>query len=310
MVKTTNEELTPFLIGHEGFVGKAYRDSGGVITIGIGFTMLSDVFASWWLANKGGHKLRMGDRMTRAEADQVLAVLVRTEYAPPVDQAMPDNLTQHAFNGSTSVTYNAGAGTLRDRWAVALAKGDVKRAATLLRKTRVTARGRRIQGLVNRRASEARLIEHGDYGAHSGAEVSTRRDAVKAYQTQLKVLGYYEGEVDGIAGGETHAATIQFQRVHGLEIDGIVGPATRATLTRAVDAKRQKQITAGGVTGGAVGGGGTEKALSPDTITDVVLDSATIMSAVEWAVIVGVIVFAGFVLWRYSGVLLRRRTSA
>lgn len=55
----------------EGFRTRAYRDQGGVVTIGYGFTMLSTVFSRWWLAHHD-HPLRMGDTITRNEADPVL----------------------------------------------------------------------------------------------------------------------------------------------------------------------------------------------------------------------------------------------
>lgn len=49
-------------------------------------------------------------------------------------------------------------------------------------------------------------------------------------QRRLKELGYYTGDVDGIAGPATTAAVKHFQRQHGLDVDGIVGPATLAAL--------------------------------------------------------------------------------
>lgn len=50
----------------------------------------------------------------------------------------------------------------------------------------------------------------------------------KQKQLQLKHLGYYTGEIDGIFGPASKEATKKFQRAYGLEVDGSFGPATEA----------------------------------------------------------------------------------
>ncbi len=55
-------------------------------------------------------------------------------------------------------------------------------------------------------------------------------DEVTKLQTRLKELGYYQGEVDGQFGNGTKNAVILFQSQHGLDADGIAGPATRELL--------------------------------------------------------------------------------
>ena len=54
-------------------------------------------------------------------------------------------------------------------------------------------------------------------------------DDVRALQTALAAKGF-DGKVDGIYGPLTDARVRQFQIQAGLKSDGIVGPATRATL--------------------------------------------------------------------------------
>lgn len=53
-----------------------------------------------------------------------------------------------------------------------------------------------------------------------------RGAAVSELQAALKLLGYYNGTVDGIYGESTAQAVTQFQQAAGITADGIVGPAT------------------------------------------------------------------------------------
>jgi GH24 family phage-related lysozyme (muramidase) len=282
-----------FIARHEGFRSRAYRDSGGVVTIGYGFTMRSHIFAEWWRSTHRGASLKMGDTITRDDADAVFKALLDQEYAPPVIRRFGE-LPIHQTDGSTSVTYNAGAGTLRDRWTAALAGGNVSEAARLLRQTRVTAGGAFVQGLANRRASEAHLIQFADYAA--GGEqpsVSTGRDDVRAYQRQLVALGYLgAGDDDGIAGPGTLGAVREFQTESGLVVDGRVGPATRATLARAIEARRGKQASgAAGATGAATGGVGTST--DPSGIPAEIADNALL-----WGVGAAIVVGFAWLIWR------------
>lgn len=51
-------------------------------------------------------------------------------------------------------------------------------------------------------------------------------DAVIRLQERLKALGFYKGPIDGDFGTQTEQAVRQAQRHYGLEVDGVVGPAT------------------------------------------------------------------------------------
>ena len=53
---------------------------------------------------------------------------------------------------------------------------------------------------------------------------------VRKLQERLKELGYYEDEVDGQFGQNTHDAVMAFQLKHGLEADGYAGEKTQAVL--------------------------------------------------------------------------------
>ena len=56
--------------------------------------------------------------------------------------------------------------------------------------------------------------------------------SVSALQDRLRELGFDPGATDGDFGATTEAAVIAFQRVNGLESDGVVGPLTAAALTQ------------------------------------------------------------------------------
>lgn len=54
---------------------------------------------------------------------------------------------------------------------------------------------------------------------------------VKELQQQLKAKGFNPGPIDGIFGSGTVQAVISFQKFHGLQADGVVGPTTWQLLT-------------------------------------------------------------------------------
>jgi len=60
--------------------------------------------------------------------------------------------------------------------------------------------------------------------------IGSRGPYVEALQLALTRAGYRAGAIDGIFGGQTQSAVLQFQRDHNLAVDGIVGPLTQAAL--------------------------------------------------------------------------------
>ena len=55
-------------------------------------------------------------------------------------------------------------------------------------------------------------------------------ETVLNLQSRLYTLGYYRGEMDGQFGPGTRDAVLSFQRLNGLDADGIVGAETREVL--------------------------------------------------------------------------------
>ncbi|WP_422383287.1 glycoside hydrolase family protein [Roseibium album] len=299
-------EGAAFVAAHEGFVSKTYRCPAGVKTIGYGFTMGSKVFSAWW-HKKHGRGLRMGDRISREDADMLLPKVFDEEYGAAVNAKIGTKV-QHEYDGAGSTTFNCGPGALNWTWAKFLKARDVPAAAKRLRTTAVTANGRKLAGLVRRRKEEAALIEFGKYG-HSNAipaSVSALSEEIRAYQKQLIALGYDLGEygADGVDGKQTIEAVKKFQTDHGLVVDGIVGPASRAALIRAMDAKRGAQATSGGTL--TVGGGAGAVEGAPETAAQTV---DTLMNVAMWGV--GALAVVGLIVLfiRYRGVITGQRVA-
>lgn len=225
-----SEKGLAFIAGHEGFVSTAYRDPVGVLTIGYGFTMRSRVFAAWW-RTRHGRPLRMGDAISRADAERILRRLIDEEYGAAVTARL-GALLQHQYDAACSVAYNLGPRALTWRWARALKAGDPDRAAAILRDNYNTARGRKLPGLVRRRREEAQLLLTGTVPGLEEARTSARPDEESALRL-LRRLGYRQAD--------PVAATRAFQRdTPPLAVDGIFGPKTRAAASRRLQAERTR----------------------------------------------------------------------
>ncbi|MDX5376375.1 MAG: lysozyme [Halomonas sp.] len=127
---------------HEGLRLHAYRDAVGVPTIGYGHTSTA----------------RMGQVITELEAlELLLADVERFENA--VERLVQVPLNQHQFDSLVSFTFNLGAGALAKSTLLRkLNAGDYQGAAAEFDHW-VHAGGRKLKGLVKRRADERRLFE-------------------------------------------------------------------------------------------------------------------------------------------------------
>ncbi|MTH96076.1 peptidoglycan-binding protein [Roseibium sp. RKSG952] len=282
-----SERGLAFIAAHEGFVSRAYLDPAGVLTIGYGFTMRSRLFAAFW-RHRHGRGLVRGDRISREDANRLLLKLLEEEYGPPVLSHLPE-LAQTSFDACVSVVYNLGARALGWRWARALRQGNRELSAELLRRTGTTAGGRRLPGLVRRRAAEAELLETGEYGLATSRRWNPNPE-IRRVQALLKRLGFPPGPIDGLLGKRTRAAVRAFQRANPpLAIDGEPGPATTATLERAAE---NRWGAAAALLSSALTAGGT-------ALTD--LSVITVLTAA--GVVFGLAVLLGL-LWIYRGRVL------
>lgn len=75
----------------------------------------------------------------------------------------------------------------------------------------------------------------GDTGSNGNLSIGSTGSAVVDMQKKLIALGYSCGAsgADGDFGQGTYNAVCAFQRDHGLSVDGIIGPATKAAINAA-----------------------------------------------------------------------------
>lgn len=245
------------LLRWEGVVKTAYVDPANVVTIGAGFTNLSGAFKRW-ARSRWGRPMRRGDRMTIAEIETVVDLIVKEEFGAAVVRYIAPT-EQHHFDGATLAAYNLGPGSVRWDWGRALAARRIVEAGAALLKY-VKGGGRPLPGLIKRRKRERRVIVYADYGSDAfprfdGTPSLRVNEVLKEYQGKLKRVGFDPGPIDGLGGPRTRAAVLAFQTDHpDLENDGILGRATMAQIDRALDARTKAAPGAGGA---VVAGGGT-----------------------------------------------------
>ncbi|MBI4597516.1 MAG: peptidoglycan-binding protein [Candidatus Omnitrophica bacterium] len=66
--------------------------------------------------------------------------------------------------------------------------------------------------------------------ASASTAASTIKPTTREIQQALKNAGFYQGPIDGKLGPQTREAVKEFQRVHGLKDDGVVGKQTWSKL--------------------------------------------------------------------------------
>lgn len=231
------------LISREGTVLKAYKDSVGIWTIGVGHT-----------SKAGPPKVTPGLSITAAEADELFAVDV-VKYANAVAAAVKVPLADHRADALISLCYNIGPAAFSGSTIVKrLNKGDYTGAAEAILMWNKPAE------IISRRQAEydqfrtpySKSLPRGRRGdkspvkapaaptAPAGVEKPKRPpvlskgvqnvDAVKVLQQALATKGFYSGKVDGDFGPQTKRGVEGLQKLAGLVADGIVGAETWKVL--------------------------------------------------------------------------------
>lgn len=278
------------LVDEERDVLRAYKCPAGVWTIGTGLTAASGVVVPV-----------KGMTITRDESKRLRRLALSRNYEPAVRKA--GLVSQHAFDGGVLFHWNTGA-ILRAGWVPKYLAGAQLAAETAFKSWNKAA-GKVSKGLVARRNREWSLIADGVYPPRSSPAVSPLAD----YIVDLRLLGYDQARsID---------ALLAFQRDHDLNVDGIIGPATRAAIARAKAKDGAVKTTAAGATGGGAVGAGSELAASqppadPAAVpTDLTLGASDLANA-DWntlvwlgvgALAVGLAIYGTHLVWSHRGVL-------
>ncbi len=151
MARNVNAEGLKLIKQWEGYRDKAYKDGGGVWTIGYGHTSAA-----------GAPKVVPGMRITEQEAEEILRRDIDSVEAAVVNSVKVP-LNDNQFAALVSFVYNVGEGAFRKSTLLKkLNSGDYNSVPNELMKW-VNDNGKKIQGLVNRRAAECGLWVKGSY---------------------------------------------------------------------------------------------------------------------------------------------------
>lgn len=242
----TSTKGVAFLERKEGVVLKAYRDVVGVWTIGAGLTKGSGVIAP-----------KAGMTITAEESARLTALALRKNYEPRVVKALAPGGTPapHEFDAAVSFDWNTGA-IHRASWVKAW---HIRDWVQVLAKMKLWTKGggKVLPGLLRRRLAEYRLAKHADYGELASTPVrpaapKADRAVIAAPITAAQVPAIREALITlGYGGDEAEShlrldAVRDFQKSHGLTVDGIVGRATATAIQRALDARRKSVAPAVG----------------------------------------------------------------
>lgn len=277
---------------HEGVVLRAYRDVVGVWTIGAGLTAASGVV-----------KPKAGMVISKAEATRLLQEALRRNYEPAVLSAMP-GARQHEFDAGVSFHFNTGA----IRKATWVQKWRAKAAATVIR-ARLLAwnkgGGKVLPGLVRRREDEARILLEGKYPVRLKETTASPPSAsaparwaltMSAAEKANAIAALYSlGCAYDLKLQDIPASVVRdFQRDHGLTVDGILGRATLSTLQRRLDAAAKAKpaaiaqfaATAGPATGA--------------------IDTMPLPAQADWVILAAVSAYCLWLAWRYRDAIAAR----
>lgn len=176
MARKINKEGLELIKRWEGLRTTAYRDVGGVLTIGYGHTTAA-----------GPPTVAVGMKITEAEAEAILKRDLAV-FEAAVERNVKVELTDNQFAALVSFTYNVGPGALaRSTLLKRLNAGDYDAVpAELMKWNKV--QGKPVKGLTNRRAAEAGLWAKGSYVTSKDVPASPAKPPVVTVDNAAKVL--------------------------------------------------------------------------------------------------------------------------
>jgi lysozyme len=234
--------------------------------------------------------------VTRDEAMRMLADDLPA-YERDVEKAL-GTVAGPVFDGAVSFHFNTGA-IERASWVKVFRSGDLSAAEASL-KSWTKAGGKVLKGLVRRRAEEADLIfreRYPDTSERAGQASSPTLDREQV-EKALSDLGY--AGADPAMTDEALAEAIRrFQKDRRLVVDGIAGPATWATLQRALAEKAAARVIVGaGGAGAAAGGIGAAGESGVPTF-----GGGVAVGAAGCAVAAMIAAALAFLIWRHRGAI-------
>lgn len=185
-----NEAGLQIIKEFEGLRLKAYRDTGGVLTVGYGHTSAA-----------GDPRVTTGLIITEDEAD---AILRRDVAGAERDVAalVTVPLNENQFSALVSFVFNLGRSKVANSTLIRKLNAGQDAAPEFDRW--VYDNGKKLNGLVRRRAAERSLFETPVEGA---------LDPRVELQTILHRLGLYTARVDGAWGPKSQAALQSFNTI-------------------------------------------------------------------------------------------------
>lgn len=143
-----NQRSLALIKKFEGLRLAAYRDSGGVATIGYGTTVYPN-----------GQKVKMGQKITAAEAVTYLLHDIQTIRLPALAKLVKVRLTSNEAGALISFVYNVGVEAFKGSTMLQLLNGGAQKrevASEFTRWNKVNGKG--VKGLTRRRNAEAELF--------------------------------------------------------------------------------------------------------------------------------------------------------
>ncbi|WP_336288144.1 MULTISPECIES: lysozyme [unclassified Bartonella] len=179
----------------EGLRLQAYQDAVGVWTIGYGHT-----------AQVGKLFVQKGMQITESQAESLLQKDL-AQFEQTVEQMVEQPLTDEQFAALVSFCYNVGTEAFCNSTLLKkLNEGNYEAVPTELQKW-TKAGGKRLQGLVHRRAAEAGLWAKGAYVSSNYQKVETPKIS---FWQNVEVFAPLVGSFSGITGIFTGYGPIQW----------------------------------------------------------------------------------------------------
>jgi GH24 family phage-related lysozyme (muramidase) len=148
-----SKEGAAFIARFEGFRGQLYNDAAGHATIGYGHLVHhGPIDGSEPAEFRKGISQERALELLQADAAKAAAEIVRSVKAP---------LEQHQFDALVSFAFNVGNGAFRESTLLRLLNEGHYDAVEAQLARWNKAGGKTLQGLVNRRAAEAKLFNRG-----------------------------------------------------------------------------------------------------------------------------------------------------